>query len=131
MTWGGARGLKITPFGIDQGRSLIELARRRLPRFAAYFQVANAWNWHPPRRYEYVYALWDCVPGDYLTEFVRRLLARFVAPGGYLIVGAYGSLSRNQQAFDVETFLKSARHRLKGSAGTPPVARFAWIRREG
>jgi len=34
--------------------------------------VANAWNWHPPRRYQYVYALWDCVPEDYLAEFVRR-----------------------------------------------------------
>jgi len=74
--------------------------------------VVNAWDWRPPRRYRYVYVLWDCVPESYLTEFVRRLLARLVAPGGRLILvrlGAYGSFSRNEQPFDVEMFLRSAR----------------------
>jgi SAM-dependent methyltransferase len=129
MHWGKARGLEITPFGIDQGSRLIELARRRLPRFADHFQIANAWDWHPPRRYRYVYTLWDCVPEGYLTEFVRRLAARFVAPGGRLILGAYGSLSRNQQPFDVEMFLSSAGYQVSGTAsgGDPPVSRFAWI----
>jgi hypothetical protein len=57
-----------------------------LPRFAGHFQSANAWDWQPPRRWQYVYALWDCVPKDYLPEFIRRLV----------ILGSYGSLSRNE-----------------------------------
>jgi SAM-dependent methyltransferase len=131
MNWSSARGLEITPFGIDQGGKLIELARRRLPKFAGHLHMANAWDWHPPRRYRYVYGLWDCVPEDYLIEFVRRLITRCVAPGGRLILGAYGSLSRSQAAFNVETFLKSAGYYVKGSAcgGVPPVARFAWVER--
>jgi SAM-dependent methyltransferase len=132
VEWGKARGLEITPFGIDQGAQLIELARRRLPRFAHHFQAANAWDWHPPRRHRYVYALWDCVPEAYLTEFVRRLLARLVAPGGRLILGAYGSLSRNAQPFDVEMFLSSAGYRVSGAArgGVPAISRFAWVDRD-
>jgi SAM-dependent methyltransferase len=130
--WGQARGLEITPFGIDQGSQLIELARRRFPRFADHFQVANAWNWYPPRQYRYVYALWDCVPENYLPEFIRRLLVRSVAPGGRLILGAYGSLSRHEQPFDVEMFLRSVGYQVSGTAwgGAPPIARFSWVNRD-
>jgi hypothetical protein len=129
MDWATPRSLEITPFGIDYSGRLIERAQRRLPRFADHFQSANAWDWQPPRRWQYVYALWDCVPKDYLTEFIRRLIARYVAPGGRLILGSYGSLSRNEQPFDLETFLGAQGHRVVGAAwgGTPPVARFAWL----
>lgn len=129
MNWGRLRDLEIVPFGIDLSAKLIALAQKRLPQFADHFHVANAWDRHPHRRYDYVYALWDCVPEDYLTEFVRRLIGRCVSPVGRLILGAYGSLSRNQQPFDLETFLRSAGYQVSGTAsgGNPPVARFAWI----
>jgi SAM-dependent methyltransferase len=132
MNWGKARGLEITPFGIDQGVRLIELARRRLPAFARHFQSANAWDSYPPRRYRYVYALWDCVPEDYLIEFVRRLIVRLVEPGGRLILGAYGSRSRNEQPFDVEKLLRLAGYRVSGTAwgGVPAIAQFGWVDRE-
>ena len=131
VTWGCGRGLRIIPFGIDQGYKLIELARKRLPRFADHFAVANAWNWIPPNRFDYVYALWDCVPEHYLEEFVRRLLARCVAPCGRLILGAYGNRSRNREPFDVESFLSAAGYRVSGTAGggVPEIARFAWVDR--
>jgi len=32
----------------------------------------------PERQYQYVYALWDCVPEEYLAEFVLRLIDRYV-----------------------------------------------------
>jgi hypothetical protein len=131
QAWGKERGQQIAPFGIDQSLRLIDIAKRRMPKYADHFQSANAWDWRPPRRYRYVYTLWDCVPEDYLSEFVRRLIESFVAPGGRLIIGAYGSLSRKEKPFDVETFLSSAGYRVSGSAssGDPAVARFAWIDR--
>ncbi len=130
--WGKDRGFEVTPFGVDQSSGLIELARQRLPQFASNFEVANAWDWRPSHYHAYVYTLWDCVPQNYLKEFVRRLLHHCVAPGGRLILGAYGSRSRNEQPFSVSTFLQSAGYQVVGSGwgGNPPVARFAWIDRQ-
>jgi len=131
MQWGRERRLEITPFGIDQGSRLIEAARRRLPEFAENLHVANAWDWLPPRRYRYVYTLWDCVPEAWLAEFVARLIERYVEPGGRLILGAYGNRSRKEWPFDVAQFLDSTGHRVAGTAtgGDPPIARFAWVQR--
>jgi SAM-dependent methyltransferase len=131
VEWGRDRSLDIVPFGIDQGSKLIEVARRRLPQFAGDFRVANAWDWKPPRQYQYVYALWDCVPEEYLAEFVLRLIDRYVEKGGRLILGAYGSLSRDQPPFDLETFLRSAGYQLSGSSSgrIPEVAHFVWLDR--
>ena len=131
VKWAHDRGLDVVPFGIDQGSRLIEVARKRVPHFAGHFRVANAWDWKPPRRYRYVYALWDCVPEEYLPEFIHRLIDRYVQKGGRLILGAYGSLSRQQQPFDLEKSLRSAGYRLSGTAwaGIPEVARFAWLDR--
>lgn len=127
--WGKARGLDIRPFGIDQGARLIELARKRMPQFADHFEVGNAWDWHPPRRYQHVFALWDCVPESFVAEFVHRLTMRFVAQRGRLILGAYGSHSRHEQPFNVANFLISQGYRVSGTAevGDPPISRFAWI----
>jgi SAM-dependent methyltransferase len=129
MAWGRERGLEITPHGLDQGAGLIELARQRLPGFASNFHAGNAWDWRPPRRYRYVYTLHDYVPREYLPEYVQRVVRRMVAPGGRLILGAYGSRSRNIPPLDVEGFLKSLGFTVAGSAtgGQPPVTFFAWM----
>ena len=81
VEWGLERGVVLTPHGVDQSRGLVELARRRLPSFAANFYVGEAWGWEPPRRFRYVYALHDCVPLGYLGAYVRRLMARGRARG--------------------------------------------------
>ena len=55
-------------------------------------------------------------------------VARFVAPGGRLIMGDYGSRSRRRSPRDVAAVLR--RHRpVAGEAwgGEPPIARFAWV----
>jgi SAM-dependent methyltransferase len=54
LEWAKERGIALTPFGVDQGAGLIELARQRLPDYADHFWVANAWDWRPPRRFRYV-----------------------------------------------------------------------------
>ena len=119
---------EITPFGVDQSAGLVDLARRRLPRFADHFFVGNAWSWRPPRHFAYVYALGDCVPPDWLPELVHRLLERCVAPGGRLILGSYGSLSRGTPPLDLVAVLAEAGLPLVGSAcgGQNGIARFAW-----
>lgn len=129
MTWGRERGVEIVPHGLDQGARLIELARQRLPRFAANFHVGNGWDWRSPRQYRYIYTLYDCVPGEYLPEYVRRVLQRMVTPGGRLIMGAYGSRSRGLPPFDVPEFLRSQGLNVVGTAvgGNPPITAFAWI----
>lgn len=132
VQWGHERGIRLIPYGLDQGRRLVELARQRQPHLAANFFVGNAWDWQPPRLFDYVYTLLDCVPPDYAVEYVRRLLVRAVAPGGRLIVGSYGSRSREIPPTDVGAFLGSAGFAIVGTSqgGTPCIARFAWIVRE-
>jgi len=128
--WARTRGIVLAPYGVDYGPRLVELARQRFSQQADHFWVANAWEWQPPRRFRYVYSLCDCVPRALLGEYVGRLASRCIEPGGTLIIGAYGSRSRREPAFDVGRFLCNGGHQLAGSAsvGQPPVSCIAWIR---
>ncbi|MFH1689761.1 MAG: SAM-dependent methyltransferase [Candidatus Eisenbacteria bacterium] len=129
VQWGGERGLRLIPHGVDRSAALVERARERLPAFAANLHVGDSWTWRPPRQYEYVYALYDCVPLDYLADYVVRLLDGCVAEGGRLIVGAYGSRSRGLEPCDIAGFLESQGHVVSGrsSGGSPVLTRFAWV----
>jgi SAM-dependent methyltransferase len=126
--WATARGLRIDPFGLDISPALIERARARFPGREDHFCLGNAWTWDPPRRFEFVYSLYDCVPETYLVDYVRGLLARVVAPGGRLILGAYGSRTRNLPAFDVAAFMRTMGLAVVGetTVGSVPEAQFAW-----
>lgn len=130
--WAQERGIALTPHGIDIGKRLIEEARRRLPQFAENFRVANGWDWRPAHRFRYVYALSDCVPFALLQEYLQRLLTRVVAPGGRLIVGAYGSRSRRTPPLPLADVLQSYGLRVAGRAagGDPAVTEFAWVERQ-
>ena len=127
--WAAQRGIRLTPYGVDAGQRLIRLARERLWRYRSNFYVANAWGWKPPRRFRYVYALYDSVPGEYLVEYVQRLTSGMVDAGGRFILGAYGSRSRRVEPFNVVAFLEAAGYDVAGSssAGEPPISRFAWV----
>lgn len=133
VAWGRGRGRRLVPWGLDHGAGLVALARRRLAEFASDFFVGNAWEWEPPRRFRYVYTLLDCVPGDFRIEYVRRLLGRFVTPGGRLIVGDYGSRSRGRPPLDVTGVLRSAGLAVAGTSagGSPAITAFAWAERCG
>ena len=132
VVWAQERGRTLTPFGLDLGQDLIACARLRLPQFAANFYTGNAWDWVPPRRFHYVYTLYDCVPPLYWEEYVHRLLALVVTPGGRLVVGSYGSFSRQIAPENVAALLQSAGLRVAGSSagGHPTMARFAWVDRD-
>ena|SRR5688572_32491884 len=129
VVWAAERGRRLTPFGVDQSAELIALARRRYPHWAKHFFVGDAWTWKPPRRFAYTYALHDCVPLSHLAPFVERLLARMVAPGGRLIVGAYGSRSRGVEPLDIAAALMKLGFAVAGTAegGEPTMCRVAWV----
>jgi SAM-dependent methyltransferase len=129
VRWGAERGLRLVPHGVDRSPALVEQARARLPEFAGNIHVADAWTWTPTRRYEYVYVLHDCVPLDYLAELLTRVFKRAVAPGGRMIVGAYGSRSRGVAPLDIADFLELHGWQVSGQSagGTPPVSTFAWL----
>ena len=128
VSWGRERGIALVPFGLDFGPGLIELARQRLSDYGDHFFVGNAWTWQPPRRFRYVYSLYDCVPEQHAADYVRRLAERFVAPGGRLILGAYGSRSKNEPPYDVADLIRRAGLTVAGTAagGEPAITAFAW-----
>jgi SAM-dependent methyltransferase len=129
VKWGGERRLALTPFGVDRSARLIALARQRLPQFAHHFFVANAAAWTPPRRFQYVYSVYDCVPRTCFAAFVDHLATSVTAPGGRLILGAYGSRSRGETPAAVDRMLIESGYAViaTASAGRPEMARFAWI----
>lgn len=129
VEWASERGIVLTPFGLDHGARLINLAKQRLSKHESNFYVGNGWDWRPPRQFRYVYTLHDCVPIEFLEEYIQRLVSRVVCTGGRLIVGAYGSRSRGAAPFGVGHFLKSRGFSIAGTAegGSPPITSFAWV----
>ena len=129
MKWGMERGFKIIPYGLDIGPRLILLARKRLPHFENNFFVGNAWDWQPQRQFRYVYTLCDYVPHDYLKTYLHKLLSTAVESGGRLIIGSYGSKSRQHMPFDIAGFLKSNGFEVIGTTqvDNPPISTFAWV----
>lgn len=132
VKWGRERDIHLTPYGLDWGAKLIALAKKRLPEYGTNFWVGNSWNWIPPRRFRYVYSLYDCVPEELLPEYIRRLVTRYVAEGGILILGAYGSLSTQEPARDIAADIEAAGFSVAGrsSRGGLPTSRVAWVRAE-
>ena len=89
--WAAEDGHAIEPYGLDISEKLAELARQRLPRWRDRIFTGNALFWEPPIRFDYVRTELVYVPGYRRREYLARLLARVVAPGGRLIVCSYGS----------------------------------------
>ena len=131
VAWGKERGLNLTPYGLDQGARLIDLARQRFLDRADHFSLGNAWNWEPARRFDYVYMLLDVVPDDHAPEHLRRVFEEVLAPGGRLIVGDYGSHSRRVPARDVVAILRDSGLPVIGEATAQSAqqTRFAWAER--
>jgi SAM-dependent methyltransferase len=130
VCWGRARGIHLTPYGLDRSLGLITLARQRLPRHTRHLYQGNAWDWEPPQRFSQVYSVWDCVPWIYFGAYVERLLQKVAAPDGLLVIGSYGNRSRGEPAAPIDAHLASLGLTVLGAAavGAPAIARFAWVR---
>jgi len=128
VAWAKEQGRALVPYGVDFSERFVELARKRHPANASNFWVANSWDWTPPRRFPFVYALLDSVPTDLMASYATRLLDWAVERGGRLIVGHYGSRHRRKEPVDVAAILESVGLMVSGTAtgGDPATTRFAW-----
>lgn len=94
------------------------------------FQTADAWSWQPDRQWSFVYSTTHLAPSDLMCEWLHRLWA-WVAPGGRLILGSYGSQSLQMTPDDVEAVLVGCGFEVAGSSsgGDGPITRYAWVDR--
>ncbi len=96
LKWTGERRLEVVPYGLDISAKLVELARRRLPRFAGNMFVGNGWDWIAPRRFDCVRTELVYVPVELQAQYIRRLLNDLVSDDGALLIAEYRS--RHQPA---------------------------------
>jgi SAM-dependent methyltransferase len=89
LAWTATRGIAIEPFGLDISARLVDLARQRLPAYAANFYTGNCFNWVPPRRFDFVRTELVYVPAEYERAYIQRLLDEVVAQGGCLLIANY------------------------------------------
>lgn len=89
LRWTAERGIRIEPYGVDQSIRLVERAKERLPQYADRFFVANAFEWIPSMKFDFVRTELVYVPGEYERQFVDHLLTHVVKPGGRLLVASY------------------------------------------
>ncbi len=131
--WCAERGLTVEPYGVDLAPDLVDLARRRLPRWADRFWVGNAIDWMPPggQRFGYVHLLLDCVPAARYADLIRHHLAHTVRPGGRLLVSDYGAGSAGGVPTAAETLRALGYGCSSQSTGDHrlgrPAAPTAWI----
>lgn len=126
VEWAAVRGCAITPYGIDLGLGLIEIAKQRMPDHAQNFVAGDAWNWEPGRQWEYVYSLADVSPHAMRSEWLARMYS-LVRPAGRMILGSYRS-STGEAAIDPSRWLEDCGYDVEGSlvAGKAEASRFAW-----
>jgi SAM-dependent methyltransferase len=93
--WAAEAGHAVEPYGLDAIRSLVDLAQARLPQWRDRFFVGDARRWTEPsgKRFDFVRTELEYARLDERTALVGHLVDDVVAPGGRLIVCAYGKAS--------------------------------------
>jgi len=112
----------LEPHGIDFVPELIELARTRHPPFASNFAVANAWDWEPPREYDFVRTNLEYVPEADWPEYVRRM----ARPARRLILCHYAGAG--EPPVDAAGVLSRCGYAVAGTTAAPEVS-VAWTDR--
>jgi SAM-dependent methyltransferase len=97
VEWCAARGCEIEPYGLDLLPAMVDLARSRVPQWRDQIWLGDARTWMPPRRFDFVRTELLYAPDQEQPALVAHLLDAVVAPGGRLIVCAYGSRTRRDQ----------------------------------
>ncbi|MFZ0217192.1 MAG: methyltransferase domain-containing protein [Candidatus Dormiibacterota bacterium] len=110
--WAASDGRLIEPYGLDASERLVELARRRLPRWHGRFFVGDALTWRSPRRFDFVHTMIDVVPARHRPEWLRHVLTDIVAPGGRLIVRDYQGIGDRMRAWGLPVTGVTVRERV-------------------
>lgn len=121
LRWAAERGINVAPYGLDISAKLVEMAKKRLPQYAANLYAGNSWDWTPPRRFDYVRTELVYVPPELQREYVQRSLREFVSDGGCLLVAEYRSRRQPPGAKWVEQELVAADGRRATVAQPSPV----------
>ncbi len=135
VEWAAQGGHVLEPYGLDHSAALAEMARARLRLGEDRIFVGDCFKWEPPRRFDFVRRELVYVPGDRRREYVARLVDRFLAPGGRLIVASYGTRGGIPPAQDVAALLGGLGFAVAGQAeGRDPwsdktLTRVAWVGR--
>jgi hypothetical protein len=64
----------IEPYGVDFAQGLVELARRRLPRWADRIWLGDAATWEPPFRFDFVHVRLEIGSLERVLGFGRRTI---------------------------------------------------------
>jgi SAM-dependent methyltransferase len=89
--WVAEAGWRIEPYGLDLSARIAERARQRLPHWADRIWAGNVMEWTPPRRFDYVTVIADCVPPDHRAAMVERIARVYLNPRGRLVFSCYKS----------------------------------------
>jgi len=133
VRWAQEKGHRLEPYGLDVSGALVELAKNRLPHWSQRFHVGNAWTFDPQRPYHFVRTELVYVPRALERRYVERVLARFVASGGRLIIPWYGGGSAPRRKRTMKELLNSWGFEVAGeSYADDPLRRgaftdVAWI----
>jgi len=90
LKWTTEGGFSIEPYGLDISEKLIMLARKRLPEYLDNFFVGNAFNWLPPRRFDFVRTELVYVPEEYEKQYLQFIMENHLETNGKLLVANYG-----------------------------------------
>jgi SAM-dependent methyltransferase len=66
--------VEIEPYGVDFSAGLVELARRRLPKWADRIWVGDAATWTPPFRFDFVHVRLEIGWFEHVRRFGRRVM---------------------------------------------------------
>jgi SAM-dependent methyltransferase len=105
LNWAAQSGHRLDPYGLDHSEALAQMARTRLGVGEDQIFVGDCSTWDPPRRFDFVRTELVYVPGERRREYVNRIVDRFLAPGGRLIVASYGTRGGVPPAEDVPALL--------------------------
>lgn len=89
LAWTAERGIQIEPYGVDLSSRLIALARQRLPQYTDRLVAANAFEWIPPQRFDFVRTELVYVPAAYERAYLEHLQAHYLTPQGRLLIANY------------------------------------------
>ncbi len=95
VRWVKESGIEVAPYGLDLSDKMVALAQERLPEYAHHMFVGNAWDWVPPRTFDYIRTELVYVPDHLHQAYVKRLVEVYLKPEGKLLIAEYRNSREN------------------------------------